>query len=263
MKRVGQIRPKVHAGPKRWDEVVALVGTSDPVSRTAAKCAKATEKDLRKAMTDPAFIECIRLLVLIPQAAQTDDFAASLLALDLRLSEAPRFADVLMAASTRIDLAAADPNHRKEFLQRARGAFFETMATKIGNSLPGVLEIQPGDFQQAAARLARPNEFAASVRVFFGGLLSSTLAYWLNRILPVDTGPGRRFPEPNSLEIFTSALARFCDETTRIIQEFSVGWYSGAFRSPAPGLNVDVAGFSKTALEKIISELQRKTGADD
>ena len=253
----------VPAPPKstRWKHVAGLVeGGADP-AMVAGASIHAAENDLAQIAGNPVFVEAIRLLAGIPVAAASRNPAQAFHDLGTQAGATPSLTDLMGAVSARLDGVAKDAGGGSDFGELCRRALISTLITRIGDELPGLIPSEDRDVIIAASALRRPEAFAASARDFFGVLLSQTLSNWVDRLLPLQVGPGQRFAHAGERAAFSRALDLHVWETTRIIQEFSVGWYGKSLGGAAFDRE-RARGFGGHAITKIRKELLREAGYD-
>jgi hypothetical protein len=116
--------------------------------------------------------------------------------------------------------------------------------------------------QGVARKLSSSKGIARFTRGFFGSLLAGTLSYWLDRALADHIGPDRRFANATARSAFDADLDQFTAETTRIIQEFSGGWYGKTLSRNGEFDTHNARIFGAVALKKIVSELRARGFGD-
>lgn len=247
-------------GTKRWREVAELLAGEAAPEEILAASAVAAETQLAGLADEPGYVEALRLLALIPQAARDAHFGARLREIGLAVRDAPSLADLVMGVARRLEAESGSRSHLPELV---RGALLAALTRRIGDALPSLLAPEAGDVQAAAARLARPELFAAAARDFLGQLTGDLLAGYLDRALSGHVGPGRRFGDARDRAGFDAALRQYCAEATRIVREFAGGWYGKTLFREGTIDTKNAAAFGAVALRKIIEELKRKRGADD
>ncbi|MCQ0972057.1 hypothetical protein MLD63_16685 [Paracoccus sp. TK19116] len=259
---MGHIHLQVLPGSLKWRQVVDLLGSEAANETVFAASAIAAEGDLARAADDPVFVEAVRLLLMIPFSARSDDFGLALRDCDLSVGSTPDLFEICAGASERLDDIARAASRRTDFGELAGRALIGTLNDQIGAALPGLFEATDRDVQIEAQRLSRPNGIAALSRAFFGRLLSDSLSYWLDRTLAMQTGTGRRLPDVGARSAFDVALQTYTQEATRIIQEFAPGWYGKRLYEDGRIESPQAAAFAAVAMKKITEELRRKRDAD-
>lgn len=250
-------------GSRKWRDVTGLLETGAPDDAVLSATAIAVERDLADAARNPVFVEAVRLLCQIPMAARSDSFAASLRHEGLDAGAAPNLLDIVLAASLKLDEVKASTRFTNDFAELSARALVSTISDTFGSALPGLLEPDPENLRIEVRKFATPEGFQHLSRTFFDKLLNATLRYWLDRALPAQTGEGRRFRTIGDRAAFDAAMSQYVSEATRIIKEFSRGWY-GKVAVSGRSIPADrAAAFSHVAFKKIGEELRRKRGADD
>ncbi len=254
---MGHVHLGVLPGTRKWREVVDLVegGASDDL--VIASAAIAAERDLSRAVDDRVFIESLRLLAALPDAARVDDLASGLRDIGIEVSGSPDLMDLVVGLGERLD-RVSPAGSGTDFTELARRALLTTVTREVGSVLPGLLEPTTGDLQGALRRLGSSRVFAALARAYFTSLLSGTLRYWLDRTLSAQIGPGRRFTDLVDRRAFDAALDQYCLEGTRIVREFAAGWYGKSQREGTRIGTTEATRFGSVAFKKIIEELGRK-----
>lgn len=256
----------VHLGvlPKTvpWNQVVRLLGDGASTVVVAAASARAAERELLGAGNDPVFVEAVRLLLLVPQAARGDDFGDALRRLDLGVGARPGLLDVLAGIEARLDDVARTARQRTDLGEFAGRALVQALAEQIGDGLPGLFDPRPDDVAAAARLLAGRRGLADLARSFFARLVTDSLSSWLDRTLSAQVGPDRRFSGAAERAAFDRALAAHVHGATRIVQEFIPGW-TGKRLAEAGTISAAAArDVGAVSLKKIVEELRTGYGAD-
>jgi hypothetical protein len=245
-----------------WEDVVRRLAEGAAGSDVAAASARAAEKDLLGAASDPVFVEAVRLLLNIPVAARSVDFGQALRDAGLAIGDKPGLLELITAVGERLDAVRRDTRERSDFGEIAARALTRTLSVSIGDALPALFGATPQDLQAVARRMSWAKGISGFTREFFGTLVSGTLSYWLDRTLALQIGDSRRFPTAAARHAFDSELGRYSAEATRIIKEFSSGWY-GKTLNRAGGFGTrDAATFGAVALKKTVSELRARSTTD-
>ena len=163
----------------------------------------------------------------------------------------------------RSNRVAGETGRRSDFGELARRSLIGTISTAIADGLPGLFESNSSDVQAATAKLGRSQAFSGLSRSFFTRLLSDTLKSWLARVLSAKVGPDKRFPDMGDRSDFDTALTQYSMEATRIIKEFSGGWYGVTLHRNGEISSERAAAFSAVAFKKITEELKRKQELDE
>jgi hypothetical protein len=244
---------------RRWREVIALIGGGADVSDIAAATSLAAEQSLDQASEDPTFQHAFWLLTQIPLAARTEDFAASLRALGLGVSEAPNLQEIcatVMTALDRVARKAARPNDLGEI---AALSLVECLSGVAGRESPTLFgpTYAPEEAYLALRGLATTRQFGLLARDFFARLTRRCLDYFLSRELPNHVGIGGRFQTLRDHRDFEQALDAHCHETAQIVRDFAGEWFSKT--NYEGGIDEAKAGrFAHVAFGKLRKELRAR-----
>jgi hypothetical protein len=260
---LGHIHLGVLPNSKRWRDVVASMGRGDPDADIFAETARAIEHELSVAVREPLLVEAVRLMAMIPQAAKSDAFGRSLRDLGLPVSDAPDLMELITSIGQRLDRVAMEERQRTDFGELARRALTATLSRSIADGLPGLFDATTEDVRVAAQNVGTAKGFQGTARSFFTRLLSDTLRSWLDRTSSAQVGPDRRFQSGGQRAAFDTALIQYCSESTRIISEFSAGWYGKTLHREGQINTHNAAAYAAVAFKKITEEVQRKRGAGD
>jgi hypothetical protein len=246
---------------RRWQEVIRLLALGEDVEWIAAASSLAAENSLPTLRNDPAFVSSLWLLIQIPRAARSDDFANALHGLGLDVGPEPGLMDVASAFTDAVDQRVRGSGRRSDFGEMAQLAAVETLTALSGRELPALFGATSSDVKLAFGRLATVDQFRRLARDFFARLTRRCLDYYLSRALAHHVGPGKRFRTLADQSEFSGALDLHCREASRIIQEFSGDWLSkAAFEDRLTPEHT--ARFAAVAFRKIQKELQQRRGAD-
>lgn len=253
---MGHVHLGVLPRTRKWNDVVEALVSGAADEEIVAVSARAAERDLLSATDSPVFIEAVRLLLSIPHAARTDDFGDALRALGLEVGNRPELFDITMAVDERMDVVRRMTGGSNDLGEIAARALITTLSETVGDQLPGLFEATPEDVQAASKKLSWSRGIAGLSRAFYARLVSQSLSYWLDRTLAQHVGPGDRFSGAQARGAFDVALGQYAHESTRIIREFSGGWYGKTIHDKGGITSHDAAVFGAVALKKIVSELQ-------
>lgn len=247
---------------RHWQDVVSLLDAGAAESDVVAASARAAENDMLRAADDPVFVEAVRLLLNIPLAARSDDFGQALRDIGLAVDNRPELLDLVGAAAERLDAVRRKTRARSDFGEIAARALTKTLSASIGDALPALFGATPDDVQAVVRKMSWSKGISGFTREFFGRTVSGTLSYWLDRTLALQIGEGRRFPTTAARNAFDSELDHYSSEATRIIKEFSSGWYGKTLHREGGFGTKDAATFGAVALKKTVSELRARSLSD-
>ena len=152
--------------------------------------------------------------------------------------------------------SSAARNIRTDLGELAGRALGSTLTQAIGDRLPGLFETTADDVRLEARGLTRSSDIAVLTRGFFTTLTQSALSYWLERTLSDHVGPGGSLGAAGRRGDFDVELRGFSYEATRIIKEFSGGWYRKHLHEAGTFSTRDAASFGAVCLKKTLEELR-------
>ncbi|NQT19504.1 MAG: hypothetical protein HQ592_07355 [Planctomycetes bacterium] len=246
---------------RKWQEVVGLIEGGAGTAQIANATITAAERGLNLAAEDKGLVETVWLLTQLPLAAKSNDFAAALRSAGLDVSDSPSLMEVVGAFSDAIDRRLANNYGRTDLGEMAQMAAVETVSKVIGARTRSLFGTRPDDVKEALSGLATNRQFSSLAGDFFSSLTNKCLDYFVSRAVSYHVGEGRRFGTLAQQGEFAGALATHCREASRIIEEFSGGWFSKTNWEKGGISRQDAAGFAHVAMRKLVAEL--KEGARD
>lgn len=247
---------------RRWGEVVGLLACGAGTAQVANATITAAERGLNLAAEDKALVETVWLLSQLPLAARAKDltgFVGALRQAGLQVSDAPGVMEVVGAFSDAIDARLSNNGGRTDLGEMAQMAASETIAKVLGSRTQSLFGTQPQDVQKALAGLATNKQFSEFSRQFFARISNRCLNYFLSRAVTHHIGEGQRFATLAQQSEFTKALEVHCREASKIVEDFSGGWFSKTNWEKGGISRDDARGFAHVAMRKLVDEL--KAGA--
>ena len=260
---MGHIRLGTLPKTLKWNQVVSLIASGGDVERIAAASADAAEHGLERAAQDEGLAHAFWLLTQIPQAARQSNFSERLWELGFTgLSSKPTLLEIVAAFTRAVDGHVRERGRRTDLGEMAQHAAAETLASLAGRELPSLFGPTPTDVQQAFAKLGTSDRFNLVARDFFSRLTSRSLGYFLSRELSKHVGPNRRFAAIADHSDFNAALDLHCREASRIIKEFSGGWYGKTLQQEKQISRNEARKFAHVAFKKLRAELRKRRDAN-
>lgn len=257
----------VHMPPlpqtRKWRAVVKLVADGAAVSRLAVAVTAAAERAFEKSGRDYGVIESYWLLVRLPLAARTPDFAAALRDCGLRVTDAPGLLDVAVAYGTAVDARMANNRGRTDLGEMAQNAGVEAINAVVGPRSESLFGRGPDEVREAFAALATPKRIGELAHQFFARFAFKSLDYFLSKVVPDQTGEGRRFRTVGEQAQFTDALRLHCHEASRCEVRYAGDWFSlHRFQTAGDVTREETERFLVHAVTKLNDEFRKREGAD-
>jgi hypothetical protein len=259
---MGHIHLQTLPRSQKWQHVVGLIASGAHVDRIAAASADAAEHALEGASHDEGLVYAFWLLTQIPHAARQPNFSERLWELGLTVSSKPTLLEIVAAFTRAVDGHVRESGRRSDLGEIAQHAASETLASLAGRELPSLFGPTTTDVQQALAKLASSDRFSVVARDFFSRLTTRSLNYFLSRELSKHVGPDKRFAAVADHSDFNTALDQHCREASRIIKEFSGGWYGKRLQQERQVTQDAARKFTHVAFKKLRAELRKRRDAD-
>lgn len=253
---MGHVRLGALPRTRRWQEVIHLIAAGAEPDQVAGAALTAAEKALAHAYDDTGLTEAVYLLSELPLAAKEGEFTKALRERGLDVSDNPSLAEIVGAVSDVIDKRIGRNGHRTDLGEMAQMACVETLSQVVGERTTQLFGATTGDIQRELGKLATKAQFSKFARQFFCRLTNRLLDYFVSRTLSDHVGAAQRFTTLSQKQEFSAALERHCEEASRIVEEFSGGWFSKT-NWEKEGIDRESARkFAGYAMKKLTSELQ-------
>jgi hypothetical protein len=259
---MGHIRLGNLPRTRKWQQVIALIEGGAGTAQIANATITAAENGFKLVAEDKGLVETIWILTQLPLAAKSDDFGQALQSIGLDVSDSPGLMEVIGAFSDAIDKKLANNGGRTDLGEMAQMAASETMSQIIGRKTQSLFGTTPDDVKNAFSKLATSKQFSIFARDFFARLTNKCLDYFVSKAVSHHLGEGKRFRTLAEQGEFTKALGTHSREASKIIEEFSGGWFSKTNWEKKGISRQDAAGFTHVAMKKIVVELKEGAQTD-
>ena len=253
---MGHIRLGTLPRTQQWIQVLDLIGGGAGSPDVAAATMDASQRGLIRAAEDPGLVYTVWLLTQVPLAARSKDFVGRLRKLGLDVSDSPSLLEVVGAFTGAVDAHLHRTGGRTDLGEMAQMAASEALVA-LGTPANGDLfETTAPDVQQTIKSFSTAKQFSTLAREFFARLSRKYLTYFISRELSNYVSGDGRFSNIDSHAAFNKGLDLHCRQASRIIEEFSGGWFSKA--NYQGGITqVKAAEFVHVALKKLRAELAK------
>lgn len=240
-----------------------LVDGGAPTADLVDQVTKVGQDALKLALKDPVFIEALWLLVRLPQAASSREFADGIAALGLHGPVPKSLPELLVMYD-----AALERVQRSSFVgatdlgEMARQAALGAVAETVQQRLPALWQPTAEDLRHSLSALKNADAFADLAQRFHSRFVDRVIHYYLDRNLHRMIAPDRATRSLNDIEAFNGAIRRHCDEASLIMRAFARDWLGKNFYKEGKSLTRDdVRRFASHSVEKIRIELAQRKGA--
>jgi hypothetical protein len=252
----GHIRLGTLPRTQQWIQVLDLIGGGAGTPDVAAATMDASQGGLIRAAKDPGLVYTVWLLTQVPLAARSNDFAARLRKIGLTVSDSPSLLEVVGGFTGAVDAHLRRTGGRTDLGEMAQMAGSEALAALGTPANRSLFETTAPDVQETIKSFCTPKQFSALAREFFARLSKKYLTYFLSRELSNYVSGGGRFSNIDRHAEFNQGLDLYCRQASRIVEEFSGGWFSkGNFTGGIT--QAKAAGFVHIALKKLRAEFAK------
>ena len=253
---------------RTWREVIDLVAKEDiAAEKLAEKLLDAMDEELHRARSDPVYVEVIRLLLGIVDAAAADDFESALKEAGIDVSGNPTELDVIVGFSRAVEEVERRAGGRSDLGEMAKLAAISSLAEIFSRAPPMLQPELPGLTQDARQEpgLMQRQLSARSPNIMFADLVQDTAVnltrriaiYYLDRLWPEtlgrQAGGMKSFQE---CQAFETALTKHFQEASFIMRSLARDWY---WARKVPGRkSMSSEQFASLMMEKIRREQRRR-----
>jgi len=220
--RLGRL-PKTLA----WRDVIGLLDTEpDDAASIASATVRAADARLRKLANDPSLAYSVWLLVRVMTAARSDNFHAELNRLGIPVSGETSSLGLVAQIGDRArdELAQFDTSgHAREI---AAQSLRQTLHDTVLQTGADMFMASSEDAQRALRSYSTQARFGELLRRYFATFMSRTLRSVVERELTNHVGRGHAMANASESVEFLQQLDRHVWQVSRIVEDFSGGWYS-------------------------------------
>jgi len=254
---MGHIRLGTLPRTRKWIQVLDLISGGAGTPEVAAATMQASQEGLIEAAKDPALAHTVWLLSQLPLAARGEDFVPALRKLGLKVSNSPSLLEVVGAFTGAVDAHVRQSGGRTDLGEMAQLAAAETLTALGRPKTESLFGTTAADVQQAFKSFATTKQFSSLAREFFSRLTKRYLASFLSRELSNYVSGDGHFRSIDQHTEFNEALDLHCRQATRIIEEFSGGWFSKTNFLEGDISPDKAAGFVHVAMKKLREEFAK------
>jgi hypothetical protein len=251
---MGHIRLGTLPRTRKWIQVLDLIGAGAGTQEVAAATMEASQRGLVKAAKDHGLVHTVWLLTQILLAARGENFVAGLRRLGLEVSNSPSLLEVVGAFTGAVHAHLRRSGGRTDLGEMAQMAAAETLTALGTPRTASLFGTTSADVQQAFKSLSTTKQFGTLAREFFTRLSKKYLTYFLSRELSNYVSGHGRFTNIDKHAEFNEARDLHCRQASRVIEEFSGGWFSKT--NYEDGISPEkAAAFIHVALKPVLFDL--------
>ena len=253
---MGHVRLGVLPRYPRWKNVIALLDDAEaPTSKIADQVLDSSRDVIGSESAQSSVGYCVWLIAQITLASRGESFKDDLSKLGIRASDETNATEFIANVAHLASRQLSSLRPRNALGDIAGLALRETLTRSIGVHSATLFGAGLAEVQDAIRKYSTQKQFSSLLHLFFTAFLNRVLRFVVDKELANHVGPGRRFENLDGLDEFTKSLEGFAGQTSRIVDEFSGGWYSKRVWQQGAISEQDAARFVHVALSKLSADL--------
>jgi hypothetical protein len=249
---------------RKWHAVVELMtqGSGESLVMTedvrdiARAALDAAQAGLEKSKKDPGLKYAFYLLTQIVLAARQDNLTESLGSIGIHLPKGATGFDLACEAQFAIDKLLSHEGTRSDVAEIAQKSLGQALSELTSHRTTSLFDQSTAELQMALRECSTKSGFSDLSQKFFGSFVSQYLNFYLSRVTAgsLDT---QRLKQLGDLNEFNRVLQLHCEQSARIIRDFSGDWYSKTeYQEGITPSNT--TRFIAVAIKKIKAELEKQ-----
>jgi hypothetical protein len=245
--------------PKRrgWEEVLSALSTNEQSEGTlVAATARAAKIVLSDARHQGGLVSALFTFLELASASRVERIADYVRQRGAIVPEAPTGLALIRAISDLLQREIRRKGAQTLFDQIAVETFNAVFLRAVQEESRTLFGCTANTVRDALRKLSTKTRIASLGRQFFSEYTYRALRMALERELGRTVGGNGRFTTSAEVAEFDERLKAYCWDISKIVEEFSGGWYSKVVWQQRLTLD-EVRGFTSYAIEKLLSELSR------
>lgn len=249
---------------RKWRAVVELMAKESGESATmtedvhdiARAALDAAQAGLEKSKKDPGLKYAFYLLTQIALAARQDNWTEGLRNIGIHLPKDATGFDLACETQFAIDSFLSHEGPRSDVAEIAQKSLGQALSELTTRRTASLFAPSSAELQMALRECSTKTGFSDLSQKFFGSFISQYLNFYLSRVTAgsLDT---QRLNQLGNLNEFNRALQLHCEQSARIIRDFSGDWYSKTeYQEGITPSNT--TRFIAVAIKKIKAELEKQ-----
>ncbi len=251
--RLGRI-PKTY----KWRTVFDAFENEDITAKELAQSiSKSAQEEFLSLKGDNSLSFCYWVLVSIVSAARSDSFTESLELLGIKTSNINSGLLFLKNIAQFVSESLIDIGNTNVFSNIAELTLNETLSNSIIRESKSLFGTSIEDIESACKKFGTKKRFAQLSREFFSIFLTRSILFITDKELSNYVIKNTYLKSSFDVLTFQNSLSLYCYQSSKIIEDFSGGWFSKQIWKTDNKIPYDAAkGFMAYALEKVNMELR-------
>jgi hypothetical protein len=245
---------------RKWKQVIELLGaTTSSNEKIAYATITASEEFFNQNKDNSVVVFCYWFLTQITSHARKKEvFINELNRFGLNINNLKNAINFLSSVSKYIDKQTQIRKGNYVLSKIAILSLKEVLSETIESQSQSLFGKSFEDIRIACKKYSDPKKFSKLSRLYFSKLLYRILQFFLSRETCNNVGRNRKFKDITELINFNSAIKLYCFQVSKIVEDFSSGWYSKHIWE-GEITEEDTKKFVVIAIKKLQSEILRET----
>lgn len=244
------------AGPTQAPVFGDQLELSDLVADVANSSLEAASAGLRRAADDLGLSYSFYLLAQLALASREENWQDRLRNFGIHLAEGATVFDLTVELQSAVDDYLLKRGHSSDISEMAQRAVGEAVSSLAGPESITLFGAGRDELRSAVHSLSTKKGFGLLGQRFFGRFMAHFLNFYLSRVTAFELGGGH-LQQLGDISRFNEALEEHCEQSARVVRDFSSGWYSKTEYEAGIDLQ-NSSRFVAIALQKLRDELQRQ-----
>lgn len=257
---MGHMRVGFLPKTRKWKQVINLLETTTSSNeKIASATITASEKFFNQNKDNSVVVFCYWFLIQITShSRKKDEFINELNKFGLNINNFKNAISFLSSISKYIDKQAQIRKGDYVLSKIAILSLKEVLSDTIEIESQSLFGKSFEDIRIACKKYSDPKNFSKLSRLYFSKILYRTLQFFLSKETCNNVGRNRKFKDITELIDFNSAFKLYCFQVSKIVEDFSGGWYSKHIWE-GEITEEDTKKFIVIAIKKLQSEILRET----
>jgi hypothetical protein len=242
----------------KWKQVIeALVQSGSSLSEIVSLTSQASETVLTNSRYINGLAHCYWLFTNIAQASRQGDFVQNLNELGINISSGDSGLRVLKEIFNSASSNLKENGNISVLDQIAVDSFKNAIHKTISDEATSLFGCDIDSIQRAFKKYSTSTQVAHLGREYFSQYMYNAFSFTLEKELTNSLSDGGRFQNSQDIQEFNKRLKQYCWDVSKIVEDFSGGWYGKHSFEGDISDKKKTADFASYAITKLLSEVQR------
>lgn len=256
---MGHIRLGRLPRTKKWKDVVqSLADCQSSLPEIVKLTSIASENVLKNTKHTEGLTQCYWLFTNIAQASRQGDFVENLNNLGINISSNDSGIKILKQIFDTASNGLRKNGNISVLDQIALDSFKNAIHNRISSESTNLFGCDIDSIQQAFKKFSTPTQVSYLGREYFSQYMFNSFSFVLEKELANSISSEGRFQNSSDIENFNKNLKSYCWETSKIVEDFSGGWYGKHAWEGDISSKKKTKDFVNYSITKLLSEIQRE-----